>query len=186
MKMSSRKTEGEDHCLEMTDSPSIHLNHQQLRESTDQLTVLQTQSANSGYDSDLAEFARTDPNRPGGPYSSGPVKHDPLPPPQGKFYFFVHNTQNQIYNLWERYKKLIKRIVLLILLIGYFVYLGFAIHTSIKDATGLIVGTVVLCLYFIYKTLFEEHWQSCRVPCCHWEWWQVSRIRIIVITVTKW
>ena len=186
--MSTKKKEEEDHCLEMTEPPSVHLNHQ----PTDQATVLQTQPANSGYDSDPeqaevgSQCSRTDINRPGGPYSSGVVKHDPLPPPQGKFYFFVRNTQNAIYSFWGKHNRLIKRIVLVILLIAYFVYLGFAIHRSVEDATGLIVATVVFCLYFTYKILFEKHWKNCRIPCCHLDWWQLSRIRFRVITVIKW
>ena len=177
-----KKKELDDHCLEMTES--LHLNHQEA----DQLSHPQTQPANSGYDSDQAEVASqySNPNRPGSPYTSGVVKHDPLPPPTGKFYFFVHNTQNYIYDFWARHKKLIKRIILVILLVGYFVYLGFAIHRNVKDATGLIATTVLLCLYFIYTILFEKHWKRCRIPCCHLEWWQLSRIRVRVITALKW
>ena len=184
--MSTKKKKELEYSVEMTESPSLHLNHQEA----DQLSHRQTQPANSGYDTDQAEvasqYSRTDLNKPGGPYSSGVVKHDPLPPPQGRFYFFVHNTQNYIYDFWAKHKRLIKRIVLLILLTGYFVYLGFAIHRNVKDATGLIVATVVLCLYFIYKILFAKHWEKCRVPCCHLEWWQLSRTRVIAITVIKW
>lgn len=185
--MSSRKKEKKDHFLEMTESPMM--NHQQ----TDPVILGHTQQPNnSGYDSDpdLAEVAsqhsRSDPNRPGGPYSSEVVKHDPLPPPAGKFYNLVHNTQTFIYSFWNKHKKFIKRIVLLILLVGYFVFLGFAVHRSVQEATGLIVITSIFCAYFTYKILLEKHWQRCRVPCCHYEWWQVSSSRARAITVIKW
>ena len=154
--------EKEEMGLEMTESPSVHLNHQ----SFDQVTIPQTHPANSGYDTDPdqaevgSQYSRTDPNRPGGPYCSGVVKHDPLPPPQGKFYFFARDTQNAIYSFWGKHKRLIKRIVLVILLVAYFVFLGFAIHRNVKDATGLIVATVIFCLYFTYKILFEKHWKK--------------------------
>ncbi len=191
--MSSQHPDERDHCMEMVETPVVDVNHQDHRASSpgDKLTAPGTRGANSGYDSDQADevasnFSRTDLNRPGGPYTSGPVKHDPLPPPQGNFYKFVHNTQNDICSFWDRHKKLIKRIVLLLMLIGYFVYLTFAILRDVKEANGLIAATVLFCLYFTYKLLLEKRWQNCRVPCCHREWWQSSRCRSVAITTIKW
>ncbi len=188
--MKPHEKDQEDHCMEMTESALMDHNHQSAVDPVKQQR--QTKGPNSGYDSDQAEDiaslgSKTDLNRPGGPYcTSGPVKHDPLPPPQGSFYRFVNRTQNNIYSFWSRHKKIIKRLVLLLLLIGYFVYLTFAILRDVKDATGLIVATVLFCLYFTYKLLLARHWEKCRIPCCHREWWQASRTKARLITAIKW
>ena len=147
-------------------SPGIHRKH----------------NANSGYNSDHEDIvsrysSRIDLNLPGGPYASGPVKHDPLPPPDSRFYHFVHDTQSAIYGFWDRHKVLIKRIILVVLLSAYFVYLGFAIDRSVNGAAGLIAVTVFMCLYFIYKAFLEKPFQRCTVPCCHKEWWIASNVR---------
>ena len=90
------------------------------------------------------------------------VLHETLPPPDSKFYKLVNKAQNAVYDFWARHKRMFKRMLLVLLGIAYLVYLGFAIHYSVRGATALIVLTVLGVFLLLQTGVFKKPCQRCQ------------------------
>ena len=91
------------------------------------------------------------------------IVHDTLAPPDDKFFRLVDEAQNKVYAFWGRIQKTAWRVVMVAMVVAYLVYLGFAIHYSVKGAAALICLTIMGGFYVLRTRLLKRQCVRCQL-----------------------
>ena len=89
-------------------------------------------------------------------------RHNLLPVPKDRCSRAIDRIQTRVYNFWDRCKKPTKYLLLGVTVVTFFVYLGFAIHRSVRDSAALIVLSVFVTIYVLTQTLLKNFCGRCQ------------------------
>lgn len=78
----------------------------------------------------------------------------------------IEKVHSSFCNAFSRNKGIIKKIVLVVLLVAYFVYFGFAVYTSPSRATVVIVLTCLVFFYIFAKLIWKKSGKKIHACCC--------------------